>query len=123
MIKDRVIRLIRAIMIKIICVKIHKNTSFLIIFSTSTLRVPTSFRLPAELLEELKECAKATNRSLNNYVESILMDFMSKNKTMDENAITPDLQAKLDKAREEIHSGQCITLKSHDDIDNYFASL
>ena len=93
--------------------------------STSTLRVPTSFRLPAELLEELKECAKATNRSLNNYVESILMDFMSKskNKTMDENAITPDLQAKLDKAREEIHSGQCITLKSHDDIDKYFASL
>ena len=91
--------------------------------STSTLRVPTSFRLPAELLEELKESAKATNRSLNNYVESILMDFMSKNKTMEENAITPDLQAKLDKAREEIHRGQCITLKSHDDIDNYFASL
>ena len=91
--------------------------------STSTLRVPTSFRLPAELLEELKACAKATNRSLNNYVESILMDFMSKNKTMEENAITPDLQAKLDKAREEIHRGQCITLKSHDDIDNYFASL
>ena len=87
--------------------------------STSTLRVPTSFRLPAELLEELKECAKATNRSLNNYVESILMDF----KTMKENVITPDLQAKLDKAREEIHRGQCITLKSHDDIDNYFASL
>ena len=39
------------------------------------------------------------------------------------NAITPDLQAKLDKAREEIHSGQCITLKTHDDIDYYFASL
>ena len=91
--------------------------------STATLRVPTSFRLPAELLEELKECAKATNRSLNNYVESILMDFMSKNKTMEEIAITPDLQSKLDKAREEIHRGQCITLKSHDDIDNYFASL
>lgn len=39
------------------------------------------------------------------------------------NAITPDLQAKLDKAREEIHSGLCITLKTHDDIDCYFASL
>lgn len=37
--------------------------------------------------------------------------------------ITPDLQAKLDKAREEIDSGQCITLNSHDDIDCYFASL
>ena len=30
--KDRFIRLIGAIIIKIICVKIHKNTSFLIIF-------------------------------------------------------------------------------------------
>lgn len=39
------------------------------------------------------------------------------------NAITPDLQAKLDKAREEIHCRQYTTLKSHDDIDNYFASL
>lgn len=37
--------------------------------------------------------------------------------------ITPDLQAKLDKVREDIHRGQCITLKSHDDIDGYFASL
>ena len=64
--------------------------------STSTLRVPTSFRLPAELL------------SLNNYVESILMDFMSKNKTMEENVITPDLQAKLDKAREEHKNGETL---------------
>ncbi len=39
------------------------------------------------------------------------------------NKITPDLQAKLDKAREEIHSGLRTTLKSHDDIDNYFARL
>nr|WP_295354212.1 hypothetical protein [uncultured Prevotella sp.] len=39
------------------------------------------------------------------------------------NAITPDLQVKLDKARGEIHSGLCITLKTHEDIDCYFASL
>lgn len=39
------------------------------------------------------------------------------------NKITPDLQAKLNKLRKEIHSGQCITLKSHDNIDNYFAGL
>ena len=38
-------------------------------------------------------------------------------------AITPDLQAKLNKAREEIDSGQCITLKPHNDIDKYFTSL
>lgn len=39
------------------------------------------------------------------------------------NKITPDLQAKLDKAREEIHSGLCTTLKSHDDINKYFTRL
>ena len=39
------------------------------------------------------------------------------------NKITPDLQAKLNKTREDIHNGQCITLKSHDDIENYFAGL
>lgn len=49
--------------------------------------------------------------------------FKIKGMSTSTNAITSDLQAKLDKAREEIHSGQCITLKSHDDIDNYFASL
>ena len=91
--------------------------------SSSTLRVPTSFRLPSELLEELKERAKATNCSLNNYVESILTDVMRKDKTMEENVITPDLQDKIDKVREEIHCGQYTTLKSHDDIDNYLASL
>lgn len=91
--------------------------------STSPLRVPTSFRLPAELLEELKECAKATNRSLNNYVESILMDFMSKNKTMEENAITPDLQAKLDKAREEHRNGETLCFDTAQDAIAWMEAL
>lgn len=87
--------------------------------STSTLRVPTSFRLPAELLEELKECAKATNRSLNNYVESILMDF----KTMKENVITPDLQAKLDKAREEHKNGETLCFDTAQDAIAWMETL
>ena len=48
---------------------------------------------------------------------------MSKDNTVEENVITPDLQDKIDKVREEIHCGQYTTLKLHDDIDNYFASL
>lgn len=55
--------------------------------STSTMRVPTSFRLK------------------------------------EEKTISPELQAKLDKARTEILSGQCIELNSHEDIDKYFVSL
>ena len=36
---------------------------------------------------------------------------------------TPELQARIDKAREEIKSGKCVTLKSSEDIDAYFDSL
>ena len=43
---------------------------------TMTIRKPASFRLNAELLETLKRRAKAANRSLNNYVESVLFDAM-----------------------------------------------
>jgi antitoxin (DNA-binding transcriptional repressor) of toxin-antitoxin stability system len=37
--------------------------------------------------------------------------------------ITPELQARIDKAREEIKSGKCVALKSSEDIDAYFDSL
>lgn len=33
-----------------------------------------SFRLPVELIERLKQLAKRQNRSLNNYVETLLLD-------------------------------------------------
>ena len=37
--------------------------------------------------------------------------------------ITPELQARIDKAREEIKSGKCVTLNSSEDLDAYFDSL
>ncbi len=41
---------------------------------TSTSKVQTAFRLDQDLLRRLKIKAKKENRSLNNYVETILMD-------------------------------------------------
>ena len=37
-------------------------------------RKQTAFRLRADLLDRLKVAAKKENRSLNNYVESVLLD-------------------------------------------------
>ena len=37
-------------------------------------RKQTAFRLRKDLLERLKIAARKENRSLNNYVESVLMD-------------------------------------------------
>lgn len=43
--------------------------------------------------------------------------------TDDDLTITPELQARIDKAREEIRSGNCTTLHNHEEIDKYFDSL
>ena len=39
-----------------------------------TVKKPTAFRLNERLINRLKQDAKKANRSLNNYVECILMD-------------------------------------------------
>ena len=45
--------------------------------NTTAIRKQTSFRLNSELIDNLRKEAKRHNRSLNNYVESILMAFMA----------------------------------------------
>ena len=42
-------------------------------------RKQTAFRLSSDLLKKLKEAARRENRSLNNYVESALMDVVYNN--------------------------------------------
>ncbi len=42
--------------------------------ATATIRKPASFRLRADLLERMKYNAARENRTLNNYVESVLLD-------------------------------------------------
>lgn len=42
-------------------------------------RKQTAFRLSCELLDKLKEAATRENRSLNNYVESVLMEIVNNN--------------------------------------------
>lgn len=39
-------------------------------------RKQTAFRLRSDLLDRLREAAKKENRSLNNFVESVLMDIV-----------------------------------------------
>ena len=41
----------------------------------------------------------------------------------DDLTITPVLAAKIEKARKEYREGKTVSLKSHEDIDNYFDSL
>lgn len=43
--------------------------------ATTQGKTTTSFRLNSQLLERLRVLAKNNNRSLNNYVETVLLDF------------------------------------------------
>ncbi|MBP3756579.1 MAG: toxin-antitoxin system protein [Prevotella sp.] len=44
--------------------------------ATTIVRKPTSFRLRTDLIEGLKRKAAQQNRTLNNYVESVLLDIV-----------------------------------------------
>ena len=44
--------------------------------ATTVIRKPASFRLRTDLLESLKRNAARENRTLNNYVESVLLDIV-----------------------------------------------
>ena len=46
------------------------------IMEATIVRQPASFRLRTDLLEGLKRNAARENRSLNNYVESVLLDIV-----------------------------------------------
>ena len=61
-------------------------------------RKQTAFRLATDLLERLKVLAKKDNRSLNNYVESVLMEIAYR----EPNAET---KAAIDDARSDNYAG------------------
>lgn len=41
----------------------------------------------------------------------------------DDLIITPELQARIDKARAEIKAGNCVTLRSSEELDRYLETL
>lgn len=53
-----------------------KTFNCITLMATTIIRKPASFRLRADLLEKLKSNAVRENRTLNNYVESVLLDYI-----------------------------------------------
>lgn len=75
-------------------------------------RQTVSFRLNAELLDVLKRRAKEANRSLNNYVESVLLDAMY---------FEPNEETIA--AIKEAKSGKELETLDLNDFENYIQSL
>lgn len=75
-------------------------------------RKSAMFRLRAELLERLKQLAARDNRSLNNYVETILMDVAY-------NAPNATTIAAMKEAQDDSN----LTTVNKDSYDNFLSSL
>ncbi len=75
-------------------------------------RRPASFRLKSDLLDKLKELAKASNRSLNNFVESLLLD-----------AVYSESNETTVAAIEEARSGKELERLDVDNFKSYVDSL
>ena len=53
-----------------------KTFNCITLMATTIIRKPASFRLRADLLEKLRSNAVRENRTLNNYVESVLLEYI-----------------------------------------------
>ena len=90
--------------------------------ATTVTRIPASFRFQSTLLDELKERAKASNRSLNNYVESLLLNVLQP-ASEKESSISTEIQARSDEAREEYKKGDTLHFESLEQMNNWLDSL
>lgn len=79
---------------------------------TAATKVQTAFRLDKDLISRLKLKAKKENRSLNNYVETVLMDIVY-NEPNDETV----------KAIEEARSGKQMERLDVDNLESFVAEL
>ena len=77
---------------------------------TAATKVQTAFRLDKDLISRLKLKAKKENRSLNNYVETVLMDIVY-NEPNDETV----------KAIEEARSGKQMVRLDVDNLEGFEA--
>ncbi len=79
---------------------------------TNAIRKSASFRLKSDLLETLKKRAKDSNRSLNNYVESLLLD-----------VVYHEPNEQTEKAIREASSNKPLETLDLDNFDDYAKSL
>ena len=91
--------------------------------NTIPLRTSASFNLPNALLEELKAKAKASNCSLSSYVEFLLVNILHPAASSDINAISPELQARMENAREEHRSGNFVRCSNSEELQNFLDAL
>ena len=81
--------------------------------ATAIIRKPASFRLRADLLEGLKRNAVRENRTLNNYVESVLLDIVYHEPNSETKVALKEAMSRKNYPAEELYT----------DVDEMFKAL
>lgn len=92
---------------------------------TTIAKSSVSIRIDSVLLKQLREEAQNENRSLSNYLETILYRVYHMASGGDNGTIDPslELKAKIDRAREDYRNGRGTTCKTVEDSIALFESL
>lgn len=82
--------------------------------ATTIIRRPTSFRLRTDLLDGLRRNAKRENRTLNNYVESVLLDIVYHEPNEVTKAAIEEAMARKNYPSDELYSSAAEMFKALD---------
>ncbi len=93
-----------------------------VIMDTTITKSTASIRIDSSLLKQLKEEAKEENRSLGSYLEALLFR-MGYSVQRKEETATPELKAKIEKARADYKKGKGKVCKTVEDSMAFFDSL
>lgn len=89
--------------------------------ATTAARTPAYFRFQSSLVDELKRKAKASNRSLNNYVEALLISILHPASKVEDDTLVSkeEFLEKVEKAISEVKDGKSYAMKPGESLDAF----
>ena len=95
--------------------------------TTARLRTTASIPVSTDLFDTLEASAKRDNKSLRSYVEWLLNIALDKvhhkEQEEDDFVMTPELQARINKARQDYADGKYHKMRPEEDLDSFLNRL
>lgn len=86
-------------------------------------KIFTGFRLKESLIQDLKRLATGSNRSLNNYVETLLTKFVDAEKDEATALSKEELIEKVARSGKETKDGEGIVIRNKEELEKFLNEL
>lgn len=91
--------------------------------TSSERKIFTGFRLKESLIQDLKRLATDSNRSLNNYVETLLTKFVSAEKNEAASLSKEELIERIEKSEKDIMDGKGTIIRNKEELEKFLREL